>query len=298
MFRIRVPATSANIGAGFDCLGMALSLYNVVEVEPSAQLRVEIHGEGKGSIPENGSNLVYKAYRRTMERMGLTPGNLTIRQYNQIPSTRGLGSSSTAVVAGVLAAEAISGKALPKEEKLLIATQIEGHPDNVAPALYGGFVAAMGGTHDARCLSFSIPQGLMPVAMVPDYELATSKARAALPKEVPFKDAVFNVARASYLTAAMAKGDIDGIFSVLEDRLHQPYRAPLIRGFQEIMAMCTELGCPGYLSGAGPTLMALCHEAEVARFTAYIDPCLSKYGHWQIMALSPDNDGAVVERCE
>lgn len=298
MFRIRVPATSANIGAGFDCLGMALSLYNVVEVQPSAHLRVEIHGEGKGSIPENGSNLVYKAYRRTMERMGLAPGNLTICQHNQIPSTRGLGSSSTAVVAGILAAEAVSGQALPKEEKLLIATQIEGHPDNVAPALYGGFVAAVGGTHDARCLSFPIPQGLTPVAMVPDYELATSKARAALPKEVPFKDAVFNVARASYLTAAFARGEIDGIFSVLEDRLHQPYRAPLIQGFDEIMAQCAQLGCPGYLSGAGPTLMALCRTEEVERFIASMEPCLQQYGSWQVMALSPDNQGAMVERFE
>ena len=124
MFRITVPATSANLGPGFDSLGMALQLYNTLEVEPSDSLKIQIEGEGATSIPRNGSNLVYKSYRRTMERMGVTPGNLFIRQHNAIPSTRGLGSSSSAVVAGILAAQAVSGQTISKEEMLLLATQI------------------------------------------------------------------------------------------------------------------------------------------------------------------------------
>ena len=196
MFRIRVPATSANIGPGFDSLGLALCLYNEVEIRPSDSLRIQIEGEGAQVIPKNGNNLVFKAYRRTMGKLGLTPENLFIHQRNEIPTTRGLGSSSTAVVAGILAAQAMSGQTLPIEESLLIATQIEGHPDNVAPALYGGFISAIGGTHDARCLSFPAPQELVPVALIPDYELSTVKARAALPQSVPFVDAVFNVSHA------------------------------------------------------------------------------------------------------
>ncbi len=298
MFRIRVPATSANLGPGFDCLGLALCLYNVVEVEKHDSLRIEIEGEGAEGIPRNGTNLVFRAYRRTMTRLGLNAENLYIKQYNDIPSTRGLGSSSTAVVAGILAAQAISGVILTKEESLLIATQAEGHPDNVAPALYGGFVAAVGGTHDARCLSFRVPEALVPVALVPDYELSTTKARDVLPKSVSFADAVFNVSRASFLVAAMAKGDIDGLFSVLYDRLHQPYRAKLIDGFDEIIQACFDLGCPAYLSGAGPTLMAFCKQKDVIRFTDQIRPVLFKFGTWQIIPLKVDNEGALVQRVE
>ncbi len=298
MFRIKVPATSANIGPGFDSLGLALCLYNVVEVEKHESLRIEIEGEGALGIPRNGTNLVFKAYRRTMGRLGLNADNLFIRQYNDIPSTRGLGSSSTAVVAGILAAQAISGMTLPKEESLLIATQIEGHPDNVAPALYGGFVTAVGGTHDVRCLSFPVPDELVPVALIPDYELSTQKARDVLPHSVSLADAVFNVSRASFLVGAMAKGDIDSLFSVLTDRLHQPYRAKLIKGFDEILAACQELSCPAYLSGAGPTLMAFCRKKDVGRFTEQIRPVLAQFGNWQIMPLRVDNEGAVVERVD
>lgn len=295
MFRITVPATSANLGPGFDCLGMALKLYNTLEVEPSDSLRIQIEGEGEKSIPRNGSNLVYKSYRRTMEKMGLVPGNLMIRQHNAIPSTRGLGSSSSAVVAGILAAQAVSGQTISKEDMLLLATQIEGHPDNVAPAIYGGFVAAVGGTHDARCLSFDVPASLLPIAMIPDYELSTQKARAVLPKQISFTDAVFNVSRAAYLSAAFAKGDVDALLTVLQDRLHQPYRASLIPGFEEILDTCEVMGAPAYLSGAGPTLMALCREANADEFISRITPVLSDWGNWRVLKLPPDNLGARVE---
>jgi homoserine kinase len=298
MVRIRVPATSANVGPGFDCLGLALALYNDVEVSVSERLHIEIEGEGAQSIPRNGSNLLFKAYRRTMTKLGRHPENLSIRQINHIPSTRGLGSSSTAVVAGILAAQAIAGVSIPLEESLLIATQIEGHPDNVAPALYGGFVAAVGGTHDARALSFRAPHELVPVALIPPYELPTVKARAALPKNVSFADAVFNVSRASFLVAAMAKGDIDGLFSVLQDKLHQPYRAKLIQGFEDILASCESFGCPAYLSGAGPTMMALCRRAEVGVFSERIRGVLGRYGDFEILPLEVDNRGATVEHVE
>lgn len=295
MIRIRVPATSANFGPGFDCIGMALQLYNTVEIEKHDSLRIEIVGEGAQSIPRNGSNLFFKSYRRTMAHLGVKPDNLLIKQVNNIPSTRGLGSSSTAVVAGILAAQAVSGIALPKEESLLLATQVEGHPDNVAPALYGGFVSAVGGTHDARCHSFAVPPALVPVALIPSHELPTSKARAVLPQFVPFADAVFNVSRASFLVASMAKGDLDGVFSVLEDRLHQPYRAQLMKGFAEIIAKCFSLGCPAYLSGAGPTLMALCRRGETDGFVRGIENTLTAFGDWVIRPLEADNEGAKME---
>lgn len=295
MIRIKVPATSANIGPGFDCLGVALRLYNEVDLEVSDSLRIDIEGEGADIIPKNGNNLVFKAYRRTMGRLEETPHNLYIRQRNAIPTTRGLGSSSTAVVAGILAAQAISGKTLTREESLLIATQIEGHPDNVAPALYGGFVSAIGGTHDARCLSFPAPADLNPVALIPDYELPTAKARAVLPQSVPFIDAVFNVSHASFLVAAVAKGDIDALFAAVKDKLHQPYRAKLIDGFDEILEACLSLGCPAYLSGAGSTLMAFCRSEQLDSFTKNIKNVLAAHGNWEIRPLEVDNVGATVQ---
>ena len=185
MITIKVPATSANLGPGFDCLGLAVSMYNTVEVEPSKTLKIEIFGEGSDSIPKNGSNLIFKAYRRTMQHLEEPVVNLHMVQHNKIPSTRGLGSSSTAIVAGILIASEISGKAIPRAEALRIATEIEGHPDNVAPALYGGFTVSMQKDKQVRSLSFEVSNDLVPVAMVPNFELSTAKARNVLPQHVP-----------------------------------------------------------------------------------------------------------------
>lgn len=294
MITIKVPATSANLGPGFDCLGLAVSMYNTVEATPSDTLKIEIFGQGEDSIPKNGSNLVFKAYRRAMQHLEAPVVNLHMVQHNDIPSTRGLGSSSTAIVAGLLLASEISGKALPLPEALRLATDIEGHPDNVAPALYGGFTVSMQKDKQVRTLSFPVSGELVPVAMVPDFELATAKARNVLPPQVPFKDAVFNAAHASFLAASFAKGDLEHLLFAMDDRLHQPYRANLIPGFEEIVAAGREMGVPVYLSGAGPTLMALCHKENANAFIVGVKPVLAEYGDWTVHTLEVENQGAQV----
>lgn len=294
MITIKVPATSANLGPGFDCLGLAVSMYNTVEVEPSQSLKIEIMGEGADSIPKNGSNLVFKAYRRTMQYLETPVVNLHMIQHNKIPSTRGLGSSSTAIVAGILIASEISQKALPLAEALRIATEIEGHPDNVAPALYGGFTVSMQKEKQVRTLSFDVSEELVPVAMVPNFELSTAKARNVLPQHLPYKDAVFNVAHASFLAAAFAKGDLEHLLFAVEDKLHQPYRAGLIPGFEEIVDCGREMGIPVYLSGAGPTMMALCNRGNANEFVVRIKPVLAKFAEWDVHVLKVENKGAQV----
>ena len=294
MITIKIPATSANVGPGFDCLGLAVSLYNTVKVEPSDTLKIEIEGEGAHSIPKNGTNLVFKAYRRTMQHLEAPIVNLHMIQHNQIPSTRGLGSSSTAIVAGILIASEISGKAVPLETALCIATEIEGHPDNVAPALYGGFTVSMQKEKQVRTMSFKVPDTLVPVAMVPDFELSTAKARNVLPQHVPLKDAVFNTAHASFLAACFAKGDMEHLLFAVEDRLHQPYRANLIPGFDEIVACGREVGIPVYLSGAGPTVMALCNRHNAKQFIEQAKPVLARHGNWNVYELEVENKGACV----
>lgn len=294
MITIKVPATSANLGPGFDCLGLAVSMYNTVEVEPSQSLKIEIIGEGTDSIPKNGSNLVFKAYRRTMQYLETPVVNLHMIQHNKIPSTRGLGSSSTAIVAGILIASEISQKALPLAEALRIATEIEGHPDNVAPALYGGFTVSMQKEKQVRTLSFDVSEELVPVAMVPNFELSTAKARNVLPQHLPYKDAVFNVAHASFLAAAFAKGDLEHLLFAVEDKLHQPYRAGLIPGFEEIVDCGREMGIPVYLSGAGPTMMALCNRGNANEFVVRVKPVLAKFAEWDVHVLKVENKGAQV----
>lgn len=294
MITIKVPATSANLGPGFDCLGLAVSMYNTVEAAPSDTLKIEIFGQGADSIPKNGSNLVFKAYRRAMQHLEAPAVNLHMVQHNDIPSTRGLGSSSTAIVAGLLLASEISGKALPVHEALRLATDIEGHPDNVAPALYGGFTVSMQKDRQVRTLAFPVAGELTPVAMVPDFELATAKARNVLPPQVPFKDAVFNAAHASFLAASFAKGDLEHLLFAMDDRLHQPYRANLIPGFEQIVAAGREMGVPVYLSGAGPTLMALCRKDNANAFIVGIKPVLAEHGDWTVHTLEVENRGAQV----
>lgn len=298
MYRINIPATSANLGPGFDCLGMAVSLYNTVEFAPARQTQMTILGEDAQSIPRDARNLVRRAYKRALQEMGHAQVPLSIRQINQIPATRGLGSSASAVVAGILMAQTVAGEQWPKSRTLALATLIEGHPDNVAPAIYGGFTVSVQQGKDSHCLAFAPPKGLIPVAMVPDFELSTQAARNALPPKVNMRDAVFNLSHAAFLTAAFAKGDLDALQIALEDRLHQPYRAKLVPGMKGILAQAKTAGALGaFLSGAGPTLMALCREEHVEVFCERMQAFLKEEPHvWRILPLQMDTQGATVQK--
>ncbi len=258
--RVRVPASTANLGPGFDALGMALGLYNEIEVTLEGDgLRLEVDGEGAERLQAlGGRNLVSRSVMETLERLGIREGGFRIRMLNRIPLSRGLGSSSAAAMGGVAAAAALAGASLGPEELLDLALPFEGHPDNITPALLGGLTVSTLVEGKVRCVKLAVPEGLQAVAVIPEFPLSTAKARKALPHMVPREDAVFNVGRVALFLASLQAGRLDLLGEATQDRLHQPYRAPLVPGMPEVLAEGRRAGALAcFLSGAGPTLLAL-----------------------------------------
>ncbi|MDI3280954.1 MAG: homoserine kinase [Bacillota bacterium] len=269
--RVRVPATIANLGPGFDSLGMALELANTLdftwqgiasgsEAEGPGEISFSVSGEGCEEIPPGAENLVLTAAQRVWERAGRRPTSAHVHLENRIPLARGLGSSAAAIVGGLVGANALVGSPLTPEELLPLAVELEGHPDNVLPALRGGITvgfALEGEKGRIRALSLPPPRHLAVVVAVPEFPLSTLRARGVLPHSVPFSDAVFNVSRASFLVAALALGRLEDLGAAMADRLHQPYRAPLVPGLSQVLAEAQRAGAYGSaLSGAGPSVMA------------------------------------------
>ena len=257
---IRVPATSANCGSGFDTLGLACTLYNEVtyEITPTRGFQLEVTGEGAEYLKPCGRNLAFASFFRVWnevtdrERIGLK-----ITMHNRIPMSRGLGSSSSAIVTGIYAGNILSGNRFNDDELLGFATEIEGHPDNVAPALLGGFTISYMDGLKAHSLRVEPAKPLKFIAVVPERRLPTVLARQAIPKEVPHHDAVFNTSRASLLVGALLSGEYQYLSAGLEDKLHQPYRAHLIPGLEDVFAAAKEAGAyNAIISGAGSTVMA------------------------------------------
>jgi homoserine kinase len=258
--KVRVPASTANLGAGFDALGMALGLYNEIEVERTGDgLRLEIEGEGAERLQSLGSqNLVARAVTGTLQHLEGRVDGLRVRMLNRIPLSRGLGSSSAAALGGVAAAAALAGASLSPEGLLELALPLEGHPDNITPALLGGLTVATLAEGKVCCVKLPVPEGLKAVAVIPDLRLSTAKARQALPSTVQRADAVFNIGRVALFLAAMQAGRLDLLSEATKDRLHQPYRAAMVPGMSEVLAEGERAGALAcFLSGAGPTLLAL-----------------------------------------
>ncbi|MCC3764988.1 homoserine kinase [Glycomyces sp. TRM65418] len=255
---VRVPATSANLGPGFDSLGLALDLCDEVTAEATSgtAVQVSVQGEGEGTVALDERHLVAAAMLRTFKHLDLAAPGLKLQCRNRIPHARGLGSSSAAIVAGIMLADALAGASMTRAQKLALASEIEGHPDNVAPCLLGGFTVAYDTEDGAKALSLDPSPRIHPWVFVPDAKGLTSVARAALPEKVPHVDAVFNVSRAALLVAAVARQP-SRLFEATDDRLHQPYRA---RGMPESSRLLRELRAAGIaaaISGAGPTVLAL-----------------------------------------
>jgi homoserine kinase len=258
--KVRVPASSANLGPGFDVLGLALGLYNEIEVQREGdRLQVLVEGEGAERLQTlGGQNLVARATVGTLRRLGVRDEGFSVRMLNRIPLSRGLGSSSAAAVGGVVAAVALAGAVHGPEEILDLALPLEGHPDNIASALLGGLTVAAVVDGRVRCVKLPIPETLRVIAVIPAFHLPTSKARKALPASVARPDAVFNLGRLALFLAALQTGRLDLLRDAAEDRLHQPYRAALIPGMDEVLAEGHRAGAlAAFLSGAGPTLLAL-----------------------------------------
>lgn len=257
---VQVPATSANCGPGFDCLGLACTLYNIftyelVPIGEGVQVRTE--GQENASLPQGRNNLAAQSFYTLWEKLQQPETGLKIACRIQVPVSRGLGSSSTAIVAGLTAANALAGNPLSKAELVTEAARIEGHPDNVAPAILGGMTVNVMEKGKVESLKLTLAKPLKLVVLVPALPLPTSKARAALPKMVSHKDAVYNVSRAALLVGSLMSGDYHFLTTALEDRLHQPYRLPLIPGAEEALAAARQAGAyNGIISGAGSTLLA------------------------------------------
>ncbi|QDH20080.1 homoserine kinase [Saccharibacillus brassicae] len=297
--RVRVPASTANLGPGFDTLGMSLSLYIWVEMRRAERTTVHFEGEGFEGIPTDRNNLIYKVARLVFEAAGEEAPELAIGMRSDIPLTRGLGSSASAIIAGLVAANALVGTPLSKERLFDLATGLERHPDNVGASLFGGIVAAAWDGEHADYVRIEPPRNLRVLALIPEFELATSAARAVLPDQLSLQDAVYNISRSSLLTAALASGRLDLLQFAMRDRIHQPYRAALVPGMERILAEASEHGALGAaLSGAGPTLLALVdrEDGRHERLEAFMQQVMRENGiEARTLWLEPDLEGAVCE---
>ncbi|WP_411347772.1 homoserine kinase [Paenibacillus sp. WLX2291] len=256
--RVAIPASTANLGPGFDTLGMALGLYSWIEMREAEQTNITLLGDQLYGIPTDKSNLIYKMAQSVFRKAGISIPELDITMYSDIPLTRGLGSSASALIGALAAANALTGHALPDEELLNMATAFEKHPDNVGASLYGGIVAATWNGEQANCIRITPPVDLQALVVIPDFQLSTTKAREVLPSQLSVADAVYNISRSSLLVAALSSDRLDLIGDAMKDRLHQPYRAALIPGMEQILDEGVSHGALGIaLSGAGPTMIAL-----------------------------------------
>lgn len=255
-FRVRTPATSANLGPGFDCLGIALGLYNQIDLATDAeQLVVSISGEGVNELPRDADNLTIRAMDLLYQTVGLERPPLRIIMDNQIPLNSGLGSSAAAIVGGLTAANALLGQPMGKDEILKLAVDMEHHPDNVTPALFGGL--AISSIADGKLIHrrVKVPEMLAVVAM-PRVFVSTAEQRAALPQTIPYADAVANLGYVALVVKALSDGDVELLCHAVTDRLHVPYRRAAIPGYDELEALVQAEGAAITISGAGPSVIA------------------------------------------
>ncbi len=291
---VRVPATTANIGPGFDSFGCALTLYNTITVALEGDSLVI---DGCDEAYRGPDNLVAAAYRAAMQRIGCAcETGLHISISADIPVSRGLGSSAALLTAGALAASALHGDALDRRALLEVCNAIEGHPDNLAPALYGGLTASMLEDGKPYTVRYTAHPSLRFVVVIPDFELSTHRARGVLPQQVSYADAVYNLSHAAVLLRAVENGDAEMISAALRDKLHQPYRKGLIAHYEEAQAAALELGALSYcISGAGPTQLALVNGNEEAFAFMLREKLLRFAPGWQVMPLEIDAVGACIQ---
>lgn len=298
MIKIRVPATTANMGPGFDSIGMALSLYNYLTVSESDKpLEIEIMNDVHSKIPRNKENLIYRSMCKFYDEVGKKIPSIKMVQEDFIPHTRGLGSSAACIVAGLCAANELSSSNLSKDDLAQIAAKIEGHPDNSTPAIMGGLVvgAIEPQTSKLNYVKLNVPNNLSFAVMIPDFPLATEKARKVLPKQIPLADAVFNSSRSALLIASLVSGNFDNLKIAFDDRLHQPYRKSIIPHMEDIFNKAYENSAKGvFLSGAGPTIIsAFNNDSFVENMNSYLSSLNSR---WDLVLLEPDTNGVVVEK--
>ena len=306
---VKVPATSANLGPGFDCLGLALPIYNTLTIEetvlPGTGVEINLMSEGDNidemifdNVPKDENSIVYKAVEMLYNSIGQEPSELRINIQSQIPITRGLGSSASVVVGGLIAANKLLGSPADTTALLSIATEVEGHPDNVAPAILGGFV--MSSREDDGSIiteKLNWPEEWDITVCIPDFELSTNIARSVLPESVPLQDAVFNAKHLAMFIQAINTKDVKLMKNALHDRLHQPYREKLIPGMKEIMeAFIHEDNVIGtVLSGAGPSILVISHKYDLDKIKSTVRSIWESLSiKSDIRTLKIENNGAEI----
>lgn len=266
--KVRVPATTANLGPGFDVLALALRLYNTVEMEVGTEkkgkkLQIDIVGEGEENLPRDRRNIVYRAAKLVFDKFHFAPKTLHLKLINRIPLASGLGSSAAARIGGLVSANSLCGERLSREELLNLAAEIEGHADNVSAAMVGGLVVCCISSPKGRkgreieIVKFNPPENLSCVVCIPNFQIMTRQARKILPKTVKFEQAVFTSSRVAMLLAALINERYELLGMAMEDKLHQPYRKKLVKGMEVVFEEALRVGALGVsLSGAGPSILA------------------------------------------
>jgi homoserine kinase len=297
---VQVPASTTNLGSGFDALGLALKLYLRVEVEETTEAgsKLTLEGEGASELQANRENLILKVMRRVFEGEGQSLPNIRMRVCNQIPVARGLGSSAAAIVAGISCFEALTGTDIDTDLFFRYAFQFENHPDNLTAARYGGFTVCC--AEDSGRIDFfrsTLSTQIKILLIVPDFQLQTQKARAVIPKSVSLQDAVYNIQRSALTVAALLSNDFRFLRQSLKDKIHQPFRAPLIPGFEEVLGL-QENNIRGLLgiclSGAGPSILAFA-ESHLSEISRRIEEVFQRHGITsRTFELETDNHGRTI----
>lgn len=281
MISVKVPATTANIGPGFDLLGMAIDRYNTFTFEISDHQVME------------ESHLVYRAYKSVFKKLSRDLIHVSINVEGDIPVARGLGSSAACIVAGIMGANRLLGDPMSRGEVLDLATELEGHPDNVAPAIFGGLVLSIMTGNQLIVQRLPVSEHLRFITLIPDFELSTALARRVLPQKVDFADAVYNAGRLALLLASIGTGETSKLGEALKDRLHQPYRSPLIDGYERAIQTFEEAGAIGaYLSGAGPTIIGVAGDQASETFEKLQCLQATRFPKWSVELHQLDKLGA------
>ena len=293
MIEVRVPATSANMGSGFDSLGVALGLYNIIEISEKEQGLTII--DNNSPAPKNENNLIWRAMKKVFDEAGYSPSGLKIVHKSNIPMTRGLGSSSACIVGGMMGANSLMGNPFSSSKILDMATEMEGHPDNVTPALFGGMcVCVKNGTH-VDFKSIKLKDDIRFAVMIPDFFVATKKSRGVLPEFYKKEDAVFIISRAALMVAALSCGSYELLKTASQDRMHQPYRKTYIDGMEEIFDKTYEFGAKAtYLSGSGPTILSVIDACDMDFKRKITDYFKALKHSLNCRILSVDNVGTVI----
>lgn len=300
--RVRIPASTANLGSGFDAVGMALQLYTTITMREADETRIELKGKELEGVPQDKSNLLYQVASYLYQQAGLKAPELYMEVTTEVPLTRGLGSSASAIVGALAGANVLAGEPFSKDQLFYMASKWEGHPDNVGASMFGGIVVAtMPENEDEKAIPYlhiAVPNGLKTLVVIPHYYLSTEQARNVLPQTYERGDVVYSIGHSSLLVAALAQGRLDLLATAMRDRIHQPYRSKLVPGLEEMLSEATKHGAIGAaLSGAGPTVLFFYSEEPAKeKLLQFVSGVMKAHEiSFDVLELPADETGVVVD---